>query len=817
MVRSELFAAACVFFAATLALLAVVEHPLDEQFSLLAATSPVSPHAPASPAHAASAVTTSPSPHAASSDCMHASKLAGDVRDFHQRYMDEKNAAISMSKVVAAKQADVDKINEQLENAKRLYTDAKRDSLKYMKDGAKLEDKGLKKVSKGVKLSDSTNVKVEHSIAKAQKGKLLVAMSESQIKRIDAGFQHLDTVTASVQQMKNGMLALTTASKASEKLANEFKLKAAAAHAQLSLLLSKDKSGKCALLVKKLTSNSVKNRLASKLQGQHLQQLFEGSYDDLQQAPSDMVWVMEPRSKVEHSLSQDVTFTPAHSQLSSGSSSDSWEQLERQWHSGHSSVPTRLSIDHFHRGNVIGDAGARADGEEDSELRHALSSAERKVEAGKQRVEELHHELQVAKSISDSAKSQLLKAVQSANSADVKMRTAKYLEQAVDAAKQRLIQERMKVCPPSIPISAAISCLFPFPLSLQVAELRHVAVLSASQRMAATKQLESIQQHNSATSGQLSDLQAKVVQAKAAEAAARAVAQRHKLMAETMQKRAQVFAGKSIDEHKKSLAYIADAMKMKATSQKDALLTLNAINAMQTGKALAKGAPTMEVRFIPPLPPSLPPLPPHLLSLSHRVLLIPCLQTLGANAKVAMNNMNVDDSNARIEAARSKQAFDNVVQLKSLAKKYLADAANDEAAITRAHNAVLTAQSQLTALKAQSSTNPIIMQQAVGAVGKAIVSQRETATALEAAAAGESRDEKIIADDSKFANKERLEATQTLQAALTTRSHARLHLQAALQERNRIHQDLAALSHSIMSSQRELDELRQEASAVGDI
>jgi len=762
MVRSELFAAACVFFVATLALLAVVEHPLDEQFSLLAATSPVPPHAPASPAHAASAVTTSPSPHPASSDCMHASKLAADVRDFHQRYMDEKNAAISMSKVVAAKQADVDKINEQLENAKRLYTDAKRDSLKYMKDGAKLEDKGLKKVSKGVKLSDSTNVKVEHSIAKAQKGKLLVAMSESQIKRIDAGFQHLDSVTASVQQMKNGMLALTTASEASEKLAKEFKLKAAAAHAQLSLLLSKDKSGKCALLVKKLISNSVKHRLASKLEGQHVQQLFEVSYDDLQQAPSDMVWVMEPRSKVEHSLSQDVPFTPAHSQLSSGSSADSWEQLERQWHSGHSSVPTRLSIDHFHRGNVIGDAGARADGEEDSELRHALSSAEGKVEAGKQRVDELHHELQVAKSISDSAKSQLLKAVQSANSADVKMRTAKYLEQAVDAAKQRLIQERMKV-----------------------AELRHVAVLSASQRMAATKQLESIQQHNSATSGQLSDLQAKVVQAKAAEAAARAVAQRHKLMAETMQKRAQVFAGKSIDEHKKSIAYIADAAKMKATSQKDALLTLNAINAMQTGKALAKGAPTME--------------------------------TLGANAKVAMNNMNVDDSNARIEAARSKQAFDNVVQLKSLAKKYLADAANDEAAITRAHNAVLTAQSQLTALKAQSSTNPIIMQQAVGAVGKSIVSQRETATALEAAAAGESRDEKIIADDSKFAYKERLEATQTLQAALTTRSHARLHLQAALQERNRIHEDLAALSHSIMSSQRELDELRQEASAVGDI
>jgi hypothetical protein len=60
-------------------------------------------------------------------------------------------------------------------------------------------------------------------------------------------------------------------------------------------------------------------------------------------------------------------------------------------------------------------------------------------------VEQLHHELQVAKSISDGAKSQLLKAVQSANSADVKMKTAKYLEQAVDAAKQRLIQERLKV------------------------------------------------------------------------------------------------------------------------------------------------------------------------------------------------------------------------------------------------------------------------------------------------------------------------------------------------------------------------------------
>jgi hypothetical protein len=268
-------------------------------------------------------------------------------------------------------------------------------------------------------------------------------MSESQIKRIDAGFQHLDHVSASVEQMKNGMLALTTASKASDKLANEFKLKAAAAHEQLSLLLSKDNSGKCALLVKKLLSSSVKHGLASKLEGQHLQQLFEGSYDDLQQAPSDMVWVMEPRSKVEHSLSQDMSFAPAHSQhLSSGSSVDSWEELERQWHSGHSSVPTRLSIDHFHRGSTT-----RDDGEEDSELRHALSSAEAKVEAGRQRAEELHHELQVAKSISDTAKSQLLNAVQSANSADVKMRTAKYLEQAVDAAKQRLIQERMKVYP----------------------------------------------------------------------------------------------------------------------------------------------------------------------------------------------------------------------------------------------------------------------------------------------------------------------------------------------------------------------------------
>ena len=192
------------------------------------------------------------------------------------------------------------------------------------------------------------------------------------------------------------------------------------------------------------------------------------------------------------------------------------------------------------------------------------------------------------------------------------------------------------------------------------------------------------------------------------------------------------------------------------------------------------------------------------------------MQTLGANAKVSMNNMNVDDSNARIEAARSKQAFDSVVQLKSMAKKYLADAAADDAAITRAHNTVLASQSQLASLKTQTTTSPIIMQQAVGAVGQAIVSQRETATQLEAAAAGESRDEKIIADDSKFANKERLEATKTLQAALATRSHARLHLQAALQERNSIHQELASLSHSIMSSQHELDELKQEASAVGD-
>jgi hypothetical protein len=36
---------------------------------------------------------------------------------------------------------------------------------------------------------------------------------------------------------------------------------------------------------------------------------------------------------------------------------------------------------------------------------------------------------------------------------------------------------------------------------------------------------------------------------------------------------------------------------MKAMSQKDALMTLNAINAMQSGKALPKGAPSMEVRL----------------------------------------------------------------------------------------------------------------------------------------------------------------------------------------------------------------------------
>jgi len=218
------------------------------------------------------------------------------------------------------------------------------------------------------------------------------------------------------------------------------------------------------------------------------------------------------------------------------------------------------------------------------------------------------------------------------------MKTAKYLEQAVDAAKHRLIQERLKL-----------------------AQLRHAAVVSATQRVAATKQLESIEQHNSAAAGQISLLQSKVTQAQAAETAARAVAQRHKLMAQSLQKRAQVFAGKSIEEHKKSLAYAADAVKMKAMSQQDALLTLNAINAMQTGKALPKGSPSME--------------------------------TLGANAKVAMNNMNVDDSNARIEAARSKQAFDSVVQLKSMAKKYLADAAADNAAIARAHNTVLATQS----------------------------------------------------------------------------------------------------------------------------
>ena len=135
MVRAELFAAACVFFVATVALLALVERPLDEQYSLLATTTPVH-HAAAAPAHVAQAITASaPAVHVASSNCMHASKLASDVRDFHQRYMDEKNAAVSMSKVVAAKQADVHKINEQLDNAKRLYTAAKRDSLKYLKDG----------------------------------------------------------------------------------------------------------------------------------------------------------------------------------------------------------------------------------------------------------------------------------------------------------------------------------------------------------------------------------------------------------------------------------------------------------------------------------------------------------------------------------------------------------------------------------------------------------------------------------------------------------------------------------------------------------
>jgi hypothetical protein len=447
MARLELFAAACVFFVATVALLAVVDRPLDEQFSLLAAPAPAH-HAPVA---AAASTAAAAAPHAASSDCMHASKLASDVHDFHQRYMDEKNAAISMGKVVAAKQADVDKIGQQLENAKRLYTDAKRNSLKYMKDGAKLEEKGIKKVAKGVKLSDTTNVKVEHSIEKAQKGKLLVAMSESQIKRIDTGFQHLDKVSASLQQMKGSVKALVTASQASEKLANEFKLKAAAAHEQLSLLLSKDKTGKCALLVKKLMAASSPHRLASKLETQQLQQLFEGNYDDLQQAPSDMVWVMEPRSKVEHSLSHELSFTPSlshHSRLSSGSSAsagDSWDELERQWHSGRSSAPTRLSIDRAHRGDFALDDGERAGSEEDAELRGALSSAEGKVEAGRRRVEELHKELYVAKSISDGAKSQLLKAVQSANGADVKMRTAKYLEQAVDAAKQRLMQERIKV------------------------------------------------------------------------------------------------------------------------------------------------------------------------------------------------------------------------------------------------------------------------------------------------------------------------------------------------------------------------------------
>ena len=180
MVRTEILVAACVFCIATVSLLVVVDRPLDEQFSLLAAPSPLH-HAPVA-AHAAPAAATSAATlHPASSDCMHASKLASDVHDFHQRYLDEKNAAISMSKEVAAKQEDADKIGEQLDSAKELYTAAKRDSLQYLKDGAKLEEKGFKKVAKGVKLSDSTNVKVEHSIAKAQKGKLLVAMSQSQI------------------------------------------------------------------------------------------------------------------------------------------------------------------------------------------------------------------------------------------------------------------------------------------------------------------------------------------------------------------------------------------------------------------------------------------------------------------------------------------------------------------------------------------------------------------------------------------------------------------------------------------------------------
>ena len=136
---------------------------------------------------------------------------------------------------------------------------------------------------------------------------------------------------------------------------------------------------------------------------------------------------------------------------------------------------------------------------------------------------------------------------------------------------------------------------------LQLAQLRHIAVVSATRRVAATKQLESIEQHNSAAASQISLLQSKVTEAQAAEAAARAVAQRHKLMAQSLQKRAQVFADKSIQEHKKSLSYAADAVKMKAMSQQDALLTLNAINAMQAGKTLPKGSPTMEVRVFPPL------------------------------------------------------------------------------------------------------------------------------------------------------------------------------------------------------------------------
>jgi len=104
--------------------------------------------------------------------------------------------------------------------------------------------------------------------------------------------------------------------------------------------------------------------------------------------------------------------------------------------------------------------------------------------------------------------------------------------------------------------------------------------------------------------------------------AASATEQRHKLMAVTLGKRADTFAAKSIADHTKASGYLADAQKMKTLSQADALKTLAAIDAsLKPGKAAAVKGPSME--------------------------------TLGANAKVAMNNMNVDESNAHILLAQS--------------------------------------------------------------------------------------------------------------------------------------------------------------------